>query len=261
MAETQAGKSALPWTHPCSVGAIGVTGAESANAIARTADVILAVGTRLQDFTTGSWSLFQNPDARLLTINAATFDATKHDAVAVVGDARTTLEELDDVLGDRVFAPPSEGLKAGWDRAADAFTAATGGDALPTDAQVIGAVQRNMPDNGIVVCAAGGLPGELHKLWRSPRRGDYHLEYGYSCMGYEIAGGLGVKMARPDAEVVVVVGDGSYMMLNSELATSVMLGLKLTVVVLDNRGFGCINRLQLATGGASFNNLLDTARH
>ena len=117
-----------------------------------------------------------------------------------------------------------------------------------------------MSDRGIVVCAAGGLPGELHKLWRSPRRGDYHLEYGYSCMGYEIAGGLGVKMARPEADVVVVVGDGSYMMMNSELATSVMLGLKLTVVVLDNQGFGCIDRLQRATGGASFNNLLDTAR-
>ncbi len=262
VAETQAGKSALPWTHPCSAGAIGVTGAESANAIARTADLILAVGTRLQDFTTGSWSLFQNPEARLLTVNAAPFDATKHDAVAVVGDARTTLAELDAALGDHVFAPPGERLKADWDRAADAATAAaTDGSATPSDAQVIGAVQRTMSDDGIVVCAAGGLPGELHKLWRSPRRGDYHLEYGYSCMGYEIAGGLGVKMARPEADVVVVVGDGSYMMMNSELATSVMLGLKLTVVVLDNRGFGCIDRLQRATGGASFNNLLDTARH
>ena len=261
VAETQAGKSALPWAHPCNVGAIGVTGTESANALARAADLVIAVGTRLQDFTTGSWSLFRNPDVRLLAINAAAFDAAKHDAIAVVGDARTTLEELDAVLGDRVFAPPGEGLKADWDRAADAATRATGDNAVPSDAQVIGAVQRAMSDNGIVVCAAGGLPGELHKLWRSPRRGDYHLEYGYSCMGYEIAGGLGVKMARPDADVVVVVGDGSYMMMNSELATSVMLGLKLTVVVLDNRGFGCINRLQLATGGASFNNLLDTARH
>ena len=261
VAETQAGKSALPWTHPCSVGAIGVTGTESANALARAADLVLAVGTRLQDFTTGSWSLFENPDVRLVAVNAAPFDATKHDAVAVVGDARSTLEELDTVLGDRVFTPPSEYLKADWDRAADAATGATADGAVPSDAQVIGAVQRTMADNGIVVCAAGGLPGELHKLWRSPRRGDYHLEYGYSCMGYEIAGGLGVKMARPEADVVVVVGDGSYMMMNSELATSVMLGLKLTVVVLDNRGFGCINRLQLATGGASFNNLLDTARH
>ena len=269
VAETQAGKSALPWAHPCNVGAIGVTGAESANALARAADLILAVGTRLQDFTTGSWSLFQNPHVRLLAINAAAFDAAKHDAITVVGDARTTLEELGAALGDRAGgrtrdAAGGEGraaLKADWDRAVDAATRATGGDAAPSDAQVIGAVQRNMADNGIVVCAAGGLPGELHKLWRSPRRGDYHLEYGYSCMGYEIAGGLGVKMARPEADVVVVVGDGSYMMMNSELATSVMLGLKLTVVVLDNKGFGCINRLQLATGGASFNNLLDTARH
>ncbi len=299
VAETQAGKSALPWAHPCNVGAIGVTGTESANTLARKADLVLAVGTRLQDFTTGSWSLFQNPDVRLLTINAAAFDATKHDAVAVVGDARTTVEELDAVLGDHVFTPPDEAskamgpgdrsafagaLKADWDRAADAATGARDGtaapsdaggatrpgvpaharatdsNAAPSDAQVIGAVQRTMSDNGIVVCAAGGLPGELHKLWRSPRRGDYHLEYGYSCMGYEIAGGLGVKMAHPEADVVVVMGDGSYMMMNSELATSVMLGLKLTVVVLDNRGFGCIDRLQRATGGASFNNLLDTAR-
>ena len=261
VAETQAGKSALPWSHPCSVGAIGVTGTEAANEIAQAADLILAIGTRLQDFTTGSWSLFQNPEARLVAINAAPFDATKHDAIAVVGDARTTLDELDAALGDHAFTPPSPALKADWNRTADAATGAPGNNVLPSDAQVIGAVQRTISDTGIIVCAAGSLPGELHKLWRSPHRGDYHLEYGYSCMGYEIAGGLGVKMARPDADVVVIVGDGSYMMMNSELATSVMLGLKLTVVVLDNRGFGCIDRLQRATGGASFNNLLDTARH
>ena len=261
VAETQAGKSALPWSHPCSVGAIGVTGTEAANAVARTADLIVAVGTRLQDFTTGSWSLFENPDARLVAINAAAFDATKHGAIAVVGDARTTLDELDAALGDLAFTPRSQALKAEWNRAADAATGAPGNNVMPSDAQVIGAVQRTMGENGIVVCAAGGLPGELHKLWRSPRQSDYHLEYGYSCMGYEIAGGLGVKMARPDAEVVVIVGDGSYMMMNSELATSVMLGQKITVVVLDNRGFGCIDRLQRATGGASFNNLLDTVRH
>lgn len=260
VAETQAGKSALPWKHPCNVGAVGVTGAESANALARAADLVVAVGTRLQDFTTGSRTLFRNPAVRLLTVNAAAFDAGKHDAIAVVGDARTALEELDAALGDHAFTLPDEGLKDEWDRAADAATRAPGDGALPSDAQVVGAVQRTIRGNGVVVCAAGGLPGELHKLWRSPRRGDYHLEYGYSCMGYEIAGGLGVKMARPDADVVVVVGDGSYMMMNSELATSVMLGLKLTVVVLDNRGFGCIDRLQRATGGASFNNLLDTAR-
>ena len=261
VAETQAGKSALPWSHPCSVGAIGVTGTEAANAIARTADLILAIGTRLQDFTTGSWSLFQNPDARLVAINAAAFDATKHEAIAVVSDARTTLDELDAALGERTFTPPSQALKTDWNRAANAATGAPGNNVLPSDTQVIGAVQRTIRDNGMIVCAAGGLPGELYKLWRSPRQGDCHLEYGYSCMGYEIAGGLGVKMARSEAEVAVIVGDGSYMMMNSELATSVMLGLKLTVVVLDNRGFGCIDRLQRATGGASFNNLLDTARH
>ena len=261
VAETQAGKSALPWSHPCNVGAIGVTGTEVANVIARTADLIVAVGTRLQDFTTGSRSLFESPDAQLVAINAAAFDATKHDAIDVVGDARTTLDELDAALGDLTFAPPSPALKADWDRAADTATGTPGNNVLPSDAQVIGAVQRTIGENGIIVCAAGGLPGELHKLWRSPRQGDYHLEYGYSCMGYEIAGGLGVKMAHPDADVVVIVGDGSYMMMNSELATSVMLGQRLTVVVLDNRGFGCIDRLQRATGGASFNNLLDTARH
>ena len=261
VAETQAGKAALPWSHPCSVGAIGVTGTEAANVIARTADLIVAIGTRLQDFTTGSLTLFENPDAQLVAINAAAFDATKHDAIAVVGDARTTLDELDNALGDLAFTRPSPALKADWDRAADAATGAPGNNVLPSDAQVIGAVQRTIGDNGIIVCAAGGLPGELHKLWRSQRQGDYHLEYGYSCMGYEIAGGLGVKMARPETDVVVIVGDGSYMMMNSELATSVMLGQRLTVVVLDNRGFGCIDRLQRATGGASFNNLLDTARH
>ena len=261
VSETPAGKSALPWSHPCNVGAIGVTGTETANAAARTADLVLAVGTRLQDVVTGSRSLFRNPSVRLVAINAAAFDATKHDSIAVVGDARTVLEELDAALGDRAFTPPARASIDAWEDAANAATRAPGGNVKPSDAQVIGAVQRTAGENGIVVGAAGGLPGELHKLWRSPRRGDCHLEYGYSCMGYEIAGGLGVKMARPDADVVVVVGDGSYMMMNSELATSVMLGLKLTVVVLDNRGFGCIDRLQRAAGGASFNNLLDDARH
>ena len=145
--------------------------------------------------------------------------------------------------------------------AVDAATAAPSGNALPSDAQVIGAVQRALSDDAILLCAAGGLPGELHKLWKASRPNGYHLEYGFSTMGYEIAGGLGAKMAHPDREVVVMVGDGSYMMMNSELATSVMLGKKLIVVVLDNRGFACIDRLQRATGGESFNNLLDTARH
>ena len=156
------------------------------------------------------------------------------------------------------------GLKGDWIAAVDAATAAPGdqsANALPTDAQVIGAVQRGLDEDGILVCAAGSLPGELHKLWKPSRPNGYHMEYGYSCMGYEIAGGLGVKMALPDREVVVMVGDGSYLMMNSELATAVMLGRKIILVVLDNRGFACINRLQMATGGANFNNLLDDAAH
>jgi 3D-(3,5/4)-trihydroxycyclohexane-1,2-dione acylhydrolase (decyclizing) len=176
----------------------------------------------------------------------------------LVADARVGLEMLDAGLaGWRApegWRAAAEAGKREWLEAAGAVTAASNAP-LPSDAQVIGAVQRALGDEAIVVCAAGGLPGELHKLWQAGAPGSYHLEYGYSCMGYEIAGGLGVALARPEDEVVVMVGDGSYMMLNSELSTAVMMGVKLTVVLLDNRGFGCINRLQMATGGASFNNL------
>lgn len=259
--ETQAGKSALPWDDALNLGSIGVTGASSANTVAENADLIIAVGTRLQDFTTGSWALFKNPDRRILGINVAAFDATKHNALPLIGDAKVTLEELSRALGDHCFERPDAALKQDWISAVDAATATPTGNTLPTDAQVIGAVQRSLDEDGILVCAAGGLPGELHKLWKTAKPNGYHVEYGYSCMGYEIAGGVGVKMARPDQEVVVMVGDGSYMMMNSELATSVMLGHKIITVILDNRGFGCINRLQMATGGESFNNLLDTARH
>ncbi|MGQ2907632.1 MAG: 3D-(3,5/4)-trihydroxycyclohexane-1,2-dione acylhydrolase (decyclizing) [Aliihoeflea sp.] len=263
VAETQAGKSALPWDHPFNLGSLGVTGSSAANAIAADADLVIAIGTRLQDFTTGSWALFRNPDCRLLTINVAPYDAAKHTALTVVADARVALEALGAALGDHRASAHDARLMTEWNAAVDAVTA-TGDETqnrLPSDAQVIGAVQRSVDDDAILVCAAGGLPGELHKLWRAGRPGGYHVEYGFSCMGYEIAGGLGVKMARPDREVVVMVGDGSYMMMNSELATSVMLGQKLIVVVLDNRGYGCINRLQIASGGTSFNNLLDTATH
>ena len=261
VAETQAGKSALPWDDDLNMGSIGVTGASSANAIAEEADLIIAVGTRLQDFTTGSWALFKNPDRRILSINVAAYDARKHDAISVVGDAKITLAELTNGLSDYRAGNVDPALKKSWIKAVDDVTATPTGNTLPTDAQVIGAVQRSTDENAIVVCAAGGLPGELHKLWKAARPNGYHVEYGFSCMGYEIAGGLGVKMACPDREVVVMVGDGSYMMMNSELATSVMLGHKIITVILDNRGFGCINRLQMATGGESFNNLLDTARH
>ena len=258
-AETQAGKGILPHDHALNLGAIGVTGTSAANAMAEHADVVLAIGTRLQDFSTGSWALFRNPARRLIGLNVQPFDAGKHHALPLVADADEGLAALSAALGS-YRAPESwtrrvPELLAAWRRDASAATAP--GNALrPTDAQVIGAVQRAAPRDAIVVCAAGGLPGELHKLWQA-QPGGYHLEYGYSCMGYEIAGGLGVKLAAPDREVIVLVGDGSYLMLNSEIASSVAMGLKLVIVVLDNGGFGCISRLQAATGGAPFNNLAD----
>ena len=263
VAETQAGKSALAWDHPLNLGPLGVTGSSAANAAAAAADLIIAVGTRLTDFTTGSWSLFAHPERRILQVNAAAYDVAKHAAIPLVCDAGAGLEALTEGLGDwRAPEPDGAGgahtsARSAWNAAVDAATAPPGGNVLPSDAQVIGAVQRGTGPDTVLVCAAGGLPGELHKLWRATRPNGYHLEYGYSCMGYEIAGGLGVKMALPEREVVVMVGDGSYLMMNSELATSVMLGVKIIVVVLDNRGFGCIHRLQAAVGGARFNNLLD----
>jgi 3D-(3,5/4)-trihydroxycyclohexane-1,2-dione acylhydrolase (decyclizing) len=262
--ETQAGKSALPHDHALNLGAIGVTGTGAANALAAEADVVLAAGTRLQDFTTGSWALFRNPGARIIGLNVQPFDAEKHGALPLVCDAKVGLERLSAALAERrapeAWRERAAAEKARWTEAVEAATAPSN-VALPSDAQVIGAVQRVAEPSDIVVCAAGGLPGELHKLWNASQPGGYHLEYGYSCMGYEIAGGLGVKMARPDREVVVMVGDGSYLMMNSEIATSVMLGRKLVIVVLDNRGFGCIDRLQRATGAESFNNLFESARH
>ncbi|ALJ13695.1 3D-(3,5/4)-trihydroxycyclohexane-1,2-dione acylhydrolase (decyclizing) [Sphingopyxis macrogoltabida] len=261
VAETQAGKGALAWDHRQALGSIGVTGTSAANAAAEAADLIVGVGTRLQDFTTGSRTLFAGK--RLVQINVAAPDAIKQEAEAVVGDAREILEALAEALGgwqvDAAWREANRGAVAEWNKAWDAATAP--GETLPSDAQVIGAVWRQAGDDATVVCAAGGLPGELHKLWRSHRPGGYHVEYGFSCMGYEIAGGLGVKMADPARDVIVMVGDGSYLMLNSELATSVMLGQKITVILLDNRGYGCINRLQQGTGGRPFNNLLADAAH
>jgi len=262
VAETQAGKGALAWDHPAALGAIGVTGSSAANAAAAAADLVVGLGTRLQDFTTGSRALFAHPDRTLVQVNIAAFDAQKHSAEPVVGDVGAVLEALSSALGDwRAPEAWRQGVRADvatWNAEADRVMAASEAG-LASDAQVIGAVWRAMDEDAVVVCAAGGLPGELHRLWRPHRPGGYHLEYGYSCMGYEIAGGLGVKLAEPHREVVVMVGDGSYLMLNSEIATSVAMGAKLIVTVLDNRGFGCINRLQQGTGGAPFNNLLDPA--
>ena len=261
--ETQAGKSALPGSHPLNLGGIGVTGTAAANALAADADVILAVGTRLQDFTTGSATLFRSPGHRLIGLNVQPFDASKHGALPLIADAREGLRLLSEALGEwrsePAWAERARLERSAWQRTAESFTTA-GSGTLPSDAQVIGAVQQAAGDSDILVGAAGGLPGELHRHWRAEQPGGYHLEYGYSCMGYEIAGGVGVKLALPEREVIVLVGDGSYLMLNSEIATSVRLGARLIIVLLDNGGFGCIERLQGATGNASFNNLLPDAQ-
>jgi 3D-(3,5/4)-trihydroxycyclohexane-1,2-dione acylhydrolase (decyclizing) len=262
---SQAGKSAIDERHPLALGSVGVTGTSAANAIAEDTDLIIAVGTRCQDFTTGSWALFKNEKLAILGLNIAAYDASKHDGRPLVCDAREGLKALSAGLaGWRAPAALLEKAtqeKKIWVEAATKAMASTN-TALPSDAQVIGAVTRTIGgENAISVCAAGGLPGELHKLWPATVPGSYHMEYGFSCMGYEIAGGLGTKMAHPEKDVIVMVGDGSYMMLNSEIATSVMLGLKLNIVLLDNRGYGCINRLQMETGGANFNNLLKDSYH
>ncbi|MFS2152359.1 3D-(3,5/4)-trihydroxycyclohexane-1,2-dione acylhydrolase (decyclizing) [Rhizobium sp. Rhizsp42] len=262
---TQAGKSAIDERHPLALGSVGVTGTSAANALAEETDLLIAVGTRCQDFTTGSWALFKNEKLSILGLNIAAYDAVKHDGLPLVADAREGLKAISEGLSGwkapAALAAKAEKEKKIWMEAAAKATASTNA-ALPSDAQVIGAVTRTIGgENAIALCAAGGLPGELHKLWPATVPGSYHMEYGFSCMGYEIAGGLGAKMAHPDKDVIVMVGDGSYMMLNSELATSVMLGLKLNIVLLDNRGYGCINRLQMGTGGANFNNLLKDSYH
>lgn len=258
--ETHAGKSALPWDHPLVSGAIGVTGSPAANALAAQADVVIAVGTRLQDFTTGSHALYAQ--ARLVSINVNRFDAIKWNGHSVQADAAAALAALSRELGgwtsDDAWQERSLRVNAQW-RSAIGEIVVSSRAALPTYAEVIGAIQASAADSttrDIAVCAAGTLPAELHKLWRASVPGGYHMEYGYSCMGYEVAGGLGVKMARPDREVIVIVGDGSYLMLNNELATSVMLGQKIIVVLTDNFGYACITRLQKACGGAPFNNML-----
>ena len=258
--ETQAGKSALPWDHPLNFGPVGVTGGEPANTICEQADLILGVGTRFQDFTTGSWSLFKNPERQLISLNVAAYDAQKHGAVPLLSDARIGLEALSEKLTSFKADTPAFYLKTDWFNKTDKLTQSPENEnTLATDMQVIGAVQRQANDNTVVMCAAGTMPGELHKLWKAGNPGSYHMEYGFSCMGYEIAGALGIKMADPMRDVICFTGDGTYMMANSELATAVMMKIDFTVIITDNRGFGCINRLQMGTGGAEFNNLFEHA--
>lgn len=228
-------------------------GSAAANAALSAADLVIGVGTRLQDFTTGSRALF-GPDARLVSINTHGYDAAKHGAVSLVADAQVALAAVSEKLGS-YRASPDIAARAAWLAAVEAkcqAPVATG--ALPSDAQVIGAVQAVATDASVALCAAGTMPGALKLLWQ-PSAGGYHMEYGFSCMGYEIAGAMGLKLAQPAREVLCFVGDGSYMMANSELATAVMRRIRFTVILTDNRGYGCINRLQQGTGGVPFNNL------
>jgi 3D-(3,5/4)-trihydroxycyclohexane-1,2-dione acylhydrolase (decyclizing) len=253
--ETQAGKGALSFDDPQSVGAIGVTGTTAANRLARTADLVLVIGSRLSDFTTASKTAFAAERVRFININVAELDAYKHAALPLIGDARVTLDELRAALGPwRVttqYDAEVASEKTAWEREVDEIYAPADG-ALMSQGEVIGILNEFSAPDAIVVCAAGSLPGDLHKLWRTRRPGGYHLEYGYSCMGYEIAGGLGIRMAEPNRDVYVMVGDGSYLMMAQEIATAVQERVKLTVLVLDNEGFASIGGLSKAVGCGGF---------
>ncbi len=253
--ETQAGKSALPSDHPQNLGAVGVTGTLAANRAARAADLVLAVGTALDDFTTASKTLFEHPEVRFVAVNIDPRDAHKHAALPLVADARVALEELRSALeGYRVsdeYAQEVARLREAWDAEVERLTKP--GQQVPmAQAEVIGVVNAFARPEDVVVCAAGSLPGDLHKLWRARMPGTYHLEYGYSCMGYEIPGGIGVKLAHPDREVYVMVGDGSYLMMPGDLTTAVQERLKLTVVLLDNHGYSSIGGLSESLGLGGF---------
>jgi len=259
VAETQAGKGALPDPHPLAVGGVGATGTRAANLLARDADLVIVIGSRLSDFTTASKTAFQREGVRFLAINVAELDAFKQAALPLVGDARATIEELTElVAGYRVGADYTSAiaaLQADWraevDRVTTQSAVSNQQSAIP-QAQVIGALQEALAPTDVIVCAAGSLPGDLHKLWRARDPKGYHLEYGYSCMGYEIAGGLGVKMAAPERGVYVLVGDGSYLMMAQEIVTAVQERIAITIVLLDNHGFASIGGLSESVGSGGF---------
>ncbi len=251
VAETFAGKGSLNYNHPQCLGAMGVTGTPGANIIARDADLVIVIGSRLSDFTTASKTAFQNPNVRFININVAEFDAAKHAALPLVGDARTTLSFLVDALNgfqiDTDYAQEIENHNKFWlDEVNRIYD--LGHSPQPSQGEVIGAVNRFSDDKDVVVCAAGSMPGDLHKLWQTSDPKGFHLEYGYSCMGYEIAGGLGCKMASPDREIYVLVGDGSYLMMAQEIVTSIQEGYKLTIILINNNGYASINGLSNSVG-------------
>ena len=259
--ETQAGKGVLPWNHRLNAGPVGSNGATSANSLARKADLIIALGTRLSDFTTASKSAFQNPSVRFVGINVAPLDASKLAALPVVADARRALPALSAALIDAgykgsetAYREEISGLKADWDAKVTELRMPPQG--VLSELAVIGIVNEAVGGNATVVCAAGGMPGELVRLWRPVDPKAYHMEYGFSCMGYEIAGGLGVRLAEAEREVVVMVGDGSYLMMNSEIVTAVGEGVQLTIVLVDNHGYQCILGLQRKVGVSDFGNEL-----
>jgi 3D-(3,5/4)-trihydroxycyclohexane-1,2-dione acylhydrolase (decyclizing) len=262
VAETIAGRGALTHKHPQNVGPLGVIGSASANALAGEADVVIAVGTRLQDFTTGSWSVF-SPEARFVSLNAGRFDATKHRALAVVGDARESLRELDAALGtwrvDAAWMERAGKEYAAWNETVAKATKATNTN-VPSYAQVIGVANSIAEEGDLALTAAGGFPGELCKNWQVKRPGTFDCEFGFSCMGYEIAGAWGAKMADPERDVIAFIGDGSYLMMNSDIYSTVLTGHKLIVVLCDNGGFAVINRLQNFKGVPSFNNQIEDCK-
>ncbi|MCW2704573.1 MAG: thiamine pyrophosphate protein central region [Blastococcus sp.] len=258
--QTQAGKGALPFDHPQSVGAIGSTGTTAANALAREADVVIGIGTRYSDFTTASRTAFSNPGVRFVNINVASLDAVKQSGVGVVADARQTLEALTQALAgwsvDEAYRNRTAALAAEWEATVEAAyhpaTPSAGKGGRLTQNEVIGAVNEVSAPRDVVVCAAGSMPGDLHKLWRTRDPKGYHVEYGYSCMGYEVAGGIGVAMAEPDRDVFVMVGDGSYLMMATELVTAVQEGIKVVVVLVQNHGFASIGALSEQLGSQRF---------
>ncbi|OQC06296.1 MAG: 3D-(3,5/4)-trihydroxycyclohexane-1,2-dione hydrolase [Candidatus Hydrogenedentes bacterium ADurb.Bin101] len=253
--ETMAGKGSLRYDHPLNLGAVGVTGTLAANRIAHDADLVIGIGTRYSDFTTASKTAFQNENVRFININVAEFDANKHCALPVLGDALMVLEELVEVLqgyqADAAYQAKARELHDAWEAEVDRIYAIRN-TPLTSQGELIGAVNELSKPESIMVCASGSLPGDLHKLWRSRHPKNFHLEYGYSCMGYEIAGGLGVKMAAPDREVYIMQGDGGYLMLNAEIVTSIQEGYKLTIIIFDNFGYKSIGGLSRSLGQEGF---------
>jgi len=255
VAETFAGKGALRYDDPHQLGAVGATGTPGANKISEEADLVIGLGTRYSDFTTASKTAFQNPKVQFININVTEFDAAKHGGLMLQGDAKACLEELAELIGDyqvsETYRNSVSEFNRSWDDKVSEIYAYRH-DNLMSQGEIIGAVNDFADDNDVVLCAAGSLPGDLHKLWRTKSNKSFHLEYGYSCMGYEIAGGLGAKMADPSREIYVMVGDGSYLMLSQEIVTSIQENYKITIVLIDNDGYKSIGALSRSLGSEGF---------